>query len=220
MSPRKLSSSEEDCHATEGIWVREISEGNSVVESFERLNGRYHARMMSMILPLASCSSARDKMMDMFDAEKIVNTPASPSWRFRSRHDLPRTSASAPAATAQYVQRPVRQVGDPSVSSLLSPSAGGYPADHAYLPYRRYRICRRYHPGSSRALENCSRAAVKAMAIMTEIGGTVLDDTKDPPCRDYRWTRTVPLSLQELPDSLRPAPEGHGGRRGRQRVLC
>ena len=33
---------EEDCHATEGIWVREISEGNSVVESFkERLNGRY-----------------------------------------------------------------------------------------------------------------------------------------------------------------------------------
>ena len=40
---------EEDCHATEGIWVREISEGNSVVESFkERLNGRYSCMMCTI----------------------------------------------------------------------------------------------------------------------------------------------------------------------------
>ena len=64
---------EEDCHATEGIWVREISEGNSVVESFkERLNGRYslhdvHDPATGELLV------SKDKMMDMFDAEKVVN---------------------------------------------------------------------------------------------------------------------------------------------------
>ena len=64
---------EEDCHATEGIWVREISEGNSVVESFkERLNGRYslhdvHDPATGELLV------SKEKMMDMFDAEKIVN---------------------------------------------------------------------------------------------------------------------------------------------------
>ena len=64
---------EEDCHATEGIWVREISEGNSVVESFkERLNGRYslhdvHDPATGELLV------SKEKMMDMFDAEKIAN---------------------------------------------------------------------------------------------------------------------------------------------------
>ena len=64
---------EEDCHATEGIWVREISEGNSVVESFkERLNGRYALHDV-MDPTTGELLVSKDKMMDMFDAEKIAN---------------------------------------------------------------------------------------------------------------------------------------------------
>ena len=62
---------EEDCHATEGIMVSEISEGNASIESFaERLIGRYP--LHDVVDPATGdLLVSKDKMMDMFDAEKI-----------------------------------------------------------------------------------------------------------------------------------------------------
>ena len=62
---------EEDCHATEGILVSEISEGNATIESFsERLIGRYALHDV-MDPKTGELIVSKDKMMDMFDAEKI-----------------------------------------------------------------------------------------------------------------------------------------------------
>ena len=62
---------EEDCHSEHGIMVRDIKEGNAVIESFtERLKGRFAVHDVvdpttgEVIVPYG-------KMMDMFDAEKI-----------------------------------------------------------------------------------------------------------------------------------------------------
>ena len=62
---------EEDCHSEHGIIVRDIKEGNAVIESFtERLKGRFAVHDVvdpttgEVIVPYG-------KMMDMFDAEKI-----------------------------------------------------------------------------------------------------------------------------------------------------
>ena len=62
---------EEDCHATEGILVSEISEGNATIESFsERLIGRYALHDVKNP-KTGELIVSKDKMMDMFDAEKI-----------------------------------------------------------------------------------------------------------------------------------------------------
>ena len=62
---------EEDCHATEGILVSEISEGNATIESFsERLIGRYALNDVKDP-KTGELIVSKDKMMDMFDAEKI-----------------------------------------------------------------------------------------------------------------------------------------------------
>ena len=62
---------EEDCHATEGILVSEISEGNATIESFsERLIGRYALHDVKDP-KTGELIVSKDKMMDMFDAEKI-----------------------------------------------------------------------------------------------------------------------------------------------------
>ena len=62
---------EEDCHATEGILVSEISEGNATIESFsERLIGRYALHDVKDP-KTGEVIVSKDKMMDMFDAEKI-----------------------------------------------------------------------------------------------------------------------------------------------------
>ena len=62
---------EEDCRATEGIWVREIRDGNASIESFsERLIGRY--ALNDVVDPkTGELLVSKDKMMDMFDAERI-----------------------------------------------------------------------------------------------------------------------------------------------------
>ena len=71
------------------------------------------------------------------------------------------------------------KVGE-SVGIIAAESIGEpVPSDHAYLPYRRYRICRRHHPGLPRVEELFESRRPKAMAIMSEIAGTVhIDDTK------------------------------------------
>ena len=62
---------EEDCHATEGILVSEISEGKATIESFsERLIGRYALHDVKDP-KTGELIVSKDKMMDMFDAEKI-----------------------------------------------------------------------------------------------------------------------------------------------------
>ena len=64
---------EDDCCTTEGIWVEEICDGNRVVESLEeRLIGRYLTE--NCIDPATGeILVSTDKMMDEFDAKKIVN---------------------------------------------------------------------------------------------------------------------------------------------------
>ena len=128
---------EEDCHATEGIWVREISEGNSVVESFkERLNGRYslhdvHDPATGELLV------SKEKMMDMFDAEKIVNAGIT-ELEIRSVMTCrAHVGVCAHCYGSNMSNGECVMVASLSVSLPQSPSVSPVPADHAYLPYRR-----------------------------------------------------------------------------------
>ncbi len=171
---------EEDCHATEGIWVREISEGNSVVESFkERLIGRYslhdvHDPATGELLV------SKEKMMDMFDAEKSRQRRY-----YRAgdplRHDLPRARRRLrPLLRFQHVQRACVKVGE-SVGIIAAESIGE-PGTQLTM--------RTFHTGGIASAEDITQGLPrveelfesrrpKAMAIMSEIAGTVhIDDTK------------------------------------------
>ena len=171
---------EEDCHATEGIWVREISEGNSVVESFkERLNGRYslhdvHDPATGELLV------SKEKMMDMFDAEKIVNAGIT-ELEIRSVMTCrAHVGVCAHCYGSNMSNGECVKVGE-SVGIIAAESIGE-PGTQLTM--------RTFHTGGIASAEDITQGLPrveelfesrrpKAMAIMSEIGGTVhIDDTK------------------------------------------
>ena len=172
---------EEDCHATEGIWVREISEGNSVVESFkERLNGRYslhdvHDPATGELLV------SKEKMMDMFDAEKIVNAGIT-ELEIRSVMTCrAHVGVCAHCYGSNMSNGECVKVGE-SVGIIAAESIGE-PGTQLTM--------RTFHTGGIASAEDIITQGLprveelfesrrpKAMAIMSEIAGTVhIDDTK------------------------------------------
>ena len=171
---------EEDCHATEGIWVCEISEGNSVVESFkERLNGRYslhdvHDPATGELLV------SKEKMMDMFDAEKIVNAGIT-ELEIRSVMTCrAHVGVCAHCYGSNMSNGECVKVGE-SVGIIAAESIGE-PGTQLTM--------RTFHTGGIASAEDITQGLPrveelfesrrpKAMAIMSEIAGTVhIDDTK------------------------------------------
>ena len=171
---------EEDCHATEGIWVREISEGNSVVESFkERLNGRYslhdvHDPATGELLV------SKEKMVDMFDAEKIVNAGIT-ELEIRSVMTCrAHVGVCAHCYGSNMSNGECVKVGE-SVGIIAAESIGE-PGTQLTM--------RTFHTGGIASAEDITQGLPrveelfesrrpKAMAIMSEIAGTVhIDDTK------------------------------------------
>ena len=171
---------EEDCHATEGIWVREISEGNSVVESFkERLNGRYslhdvHDPATGELLV------SKDKMMDMFDAEKIVNAGIT---------ELEIRSVMTCRAHVGVCARCYGSNMSNGECVKVGESVGIIAAESIGEPGTQLTM-RTFHTGGIASAEDITQGLPrveelfesrrpKAMAIMSEIAGTVhIDDTK------------------------------------------
>ena len=171
---------EEDCHATEGIWVREISEGNYFVESFkERLNGRYslhdvHDPATGELLV------SKEKMMDMFDAEKIVNAGIT-ELEIRSVMTCrAHVGVCAHCYGSNMSNGECVKVGE-SVGIIAAESIGE-PGTQLTM--------RTFHTGGIASAEDITQGLPrveelfesrrpKAMAIMSEIAGTVhIDDTK------------------------------------------
>ena len=171
---------EEDCHATEGIWVREISEGNSVVESFkERLNGRYslhdvHDPATGELLV------SKDKMMDMFDAEKVVNAGIT---------ELEIRSVMTCRAHVGVCARCYGSNMSNGQCVKVGESVGIIAAESIGEPGTQLTM-RTFHTGGIASAEDITQGLPrveelfesrrpKAMAIMSEIAGTVhIDDTK------------------------------------------
>ena len=171
---------EEDCHATEGVMVREISEGNATIESFsERLIGRYplhdvvHPATGEMLV-------SKDKMMDMFDAEKIqaagiTELEIRSVMTCRAHVGVCSRCYGSNMSNGQCVK-----VGE-SVGIIAAQSIGE-PGTQLTM--------RTFHTGGIASAEDITQGLPrveelfesrrpKAMAIMTEIGGTVhIDDTK------------------------------------------
>ena len=171
---------EEDCHATEGIWVREISEGNSVVESFkERLNGRYALHDV-MDPTTGELLVSKDKMMDMFDAEKIANAGIT---------ELEIRSVMTCRAHVGVCARCYGSNMSNGECVKVGESVGIIAAESIGEPGTQLTM-RTFHTGGIASAEDITQGLPrveelfesrrpKAMAIMSEIGGTVhIDDTK------------------------------------------
>ena len=132
------------------------------------------------------------------------------------RHDLPRPCRRVrPLLRLQHVQRPVRQrrrIGRHHRRAVHRRAR--HPADHAYLPHRRYRFGRRHHPGSA------ARRGIVREPPPQGHGHHGGDrryrphrrHQEDPPCRDPGRRRQRRAHHQELHHPLRPASQGHGGR--------
>ena len=171
---------EEDCHATEGIWVREISEGNSVVESFkERLNGRY--ALHDVYDPNSGeLLVSKDKMMDMFDAEKIANAGIT---------ELEIRSVMTCRAHVGVCARCYGSNMSNGECVKVGESVGIIAAESIGEPGTQLTM-RTFHTGGIASAEDITQGLPrveelfesrrpKAMAIMSEIAGTVhIDDTK------------------------------------------
>ena len=171
---------EEDCHATEGIWVREISEGNASIESFaERLIGRY---ALNDVLDPATGELlvSKDKMMDMFDAEKI-EAAGIKELQIRSVMTCrAHVGVCARCYGSNMSNGECVKVGE-SVGIIAAQSIGE-PGTQLTM--------RTFHSGGIASAEDITQGLPrveelfesrrpKAMAIMSEIAGTVhIDDTK------------------------------------------
>ena len=171
---------EEDCHATEGILVSEISEGNATIESFsERLIGRYALHDV-MDPKTGELIVSKDKMMDMFDAEKIkaagiTELEIRSVMTCRAHVGVCARCYGSNMSNGQCVK-----VGE-SVGIIAAQSIGE-PGTQLTM--------RTFHTGGIASAEDITQGLPrveelfesrrpKAMAIMSEIAGTVLiDDTK------------------------------------------
>ncbi len=171
---------EEDCHATEGILVSEISEGNATIESFsERLIGRYALHDV-MDPKTGELIVSKDKMMDMFDAEKIkaagiTELEIRSVMTCRAHVGVCARCYGSNMSNGQCVK-----VGE-SVGIIAAQSIGE-PGTQLTM--------RTFHTGGIASAEDITQGLPrveelfesrrpKAMAIMSEIAGTVhIDDTK------------------------------------------
>ena len=171
---------EEDCHATEGILVSEISEGNATIESFsERLIGRYALHDV-MDPKTGELIVSKDKMMDMFDAEKIkaagiTELEIRSVMTCRAHFGVCARCYGSNMSNGQCVK-----VGE-SVGIIAAQSIGE-PGTQLTM--------RTFHTGGIASAEDITQGLPrveelfesrrpKAMAIMSEIAGTVhIDDTK------------------------------------------
>ena len=171
---------EEDCHATEGILVSEISEGNATIESFsERLIGRYALHDV-MDPKTGELIVSKDKMMDMFDAEKIkaagiTELEIRSVMTCRAHVGVCARCYGSNMSNGQCVN-----VGE-SVGIIAAQSIGE-PGTQLTM--------RTFHTGGIASAEDITQGLPrveelfesrrpKAMAIMSEIAGTVhIDDTK------------------------------------------
>ena len=171
---------EEDCHATEGILVSEISEGNATIESFsERLIGRYALHDVKDP-KTGELIVSKDKMMDMFDAEKIkaagiTELEIRSVMTCRAHVGVCARCYGSNMSNGQCVK-----VGE-SVGIIAAQSIGE-PGTQLSM--------RTFHTGGIASAEDITQGLPrveelfesrrpKAMAIMSEIAGTVhIDDTK------------------------------------------
>ena len=171
---------EEDCHATDGILVSEISEGNATIESFsERLIGRYALHDV-MDPKTGELIVSKDKMMDMFDAEKIkaagiTELEIRSVMTCRAHVGVCARCYGSNMSNGQCVK-----VGE-SVGIIAAQSIGE-PGTQLTM--------RTFHTGGIASAEDITQGLPrveelfesrrpKAMAIMSEIAGTVhIDDTK------------------------------------------
>ena len=171
---------EEDCHATEGIMVSEISEGNASIESFaERLIGRY--LLHDVVDPATGdLLVSKDKMMDMFDAEKIEKAGIT-QLEIRSVMTCrAHVGVCARCYGSNMSNGQCVNVGE-SVGIIAAQSIGE-PGTQLTM--------RTFHTGGIASAEDITQGLPrveelfesrrpKAMAIMAEIAGTVhIDDTK------------------------------------------
>ena len=171
---------EEDCHATEGILVSEISEGNATIESYsERLIGRYALNDVKDP-KTGELIVSKDKMMDMFDAEKIkaagiTELEIRSVMTCRAHVGVCARCYGSNMSNGQCVK-----VGE-SVGIIAAQSIGE-PGTQLTM--------RTFHTGGIASAEDITQGLPrveelfesrrpKAMAIMSEIAGTVhIDDTK------------------------------------------
>ena len=171
---------EEDCHATEGILVSEISEGNATIESFsDRLIGRYALHDVKDP-KTGELIVSKDKMMDMFDAEKIkaagiTELEIRSVMTCRAHVGVCARCYGSNMSNGQCVK-----VGE-SVGIIAAQSIGE-PGTQLTM--------RTFHTGGIASAEDITQGLPrveelfesrrpKAMAIMSEIAGTVhIDDTK------------------------------------------
>ena len=171
---------EEDCHATEGILVSEISEGNATIESFsERLIGRYALHDVKDP-KTGELIVSKDKMMDMFDAEKIkaagiTELEIRSVMTCRAHVGVCARCYGSNMSNGQCVK-----VGE-SVGIIAAQSVGE-PGTQLTM--------RTFHTGGIASAEDITQGLPrveelfesrrpKAMAIMSEIAGTVhIDDAK------------------------------------------
>ena len=171
---------EEDCHATEGILVSEISEGNATIESFsERLIGRYALHDV-MDPKTGELIVSKDKMMDMFDAEKIkaagiTELEIRSVMTCRAHVGVCARCYGSNMSNGQCVK-----VGE-SVGIIAAQSIGepGTPLTMRTFHTGGIASAEDITQGLPRVEELFESRRPKAMAIMSEIAGTVhIDDTK------------------------------------------
>ena len=171
---------EEDCHATEGILVSEISEGNATIESFsERLIGRYALHDVKDP-KTGELIVSKDKMMDMFDAEKIKAAGIT---------DLEIRSVMTCRAHVGVCARCYGSNMSNGQCVKVGESVGIIAAQSIGEPGTQLTM-RTFHTGGIASAEDITQGLPrveelfesrrpKAMAIMSEIAGTVhIDDTK------------------------------------------
>ena len=171
---------EEDCHATEGILVSEISEGNATIESFsERLIGRYALHDV-MDPKTGELIVSKDKMMDMFDAEKIKAAGITELEIRSVMTCCAHVGVCARCYGSNMSNGQCVKVGE-SVGIIAAQSIGE-PGTQLTM--------RTFHTGGIASAEDITQGLPrveelfesrrpKAMAIMSEIAGTVhIDDTK------------------------------------------
>ena len=171
---------EEDCGATEGIMVSAIREGNGMIETFhERLVGRYavndvyHPQTGELIV-------SKDKMMDLFDAEKIEKAGITELeirsvLNCRAKHGACARCYGANLANGL-------PVGLGEAVGVIAAQSIGEPGTQLTM--------RTFHTGGIASAEDITQGLPrveelfesrrpKALAIMTEIAGTVhIEDKK------------------------------------------
>ena len=171
---------EEDCHATEGILVSEISEGNATIESFsERLIGRYALHDVKDP-KTGELIVSKDKMMDMFDAEKIkaagiTELEIRSVMTCRAHVGVCARCYGSNMSNGQCVKVgesvgiiAAQSIGEPGTQLTMRTFHTGGIASAEDIPQ-----------GLPRVEELFESRRPKAMAIMSEIAGTVhIDDTK------------------------------------------